>query len=97
MDKQPVKHWLDYFDIFAKVVFSLAAAIATFLGVVWTREINHRNQELVERQTKNQIQGIELQDRASQAQAAWSVMPYLNCESMDWLQNSQSISQRSVL
>src|SRR5947209_6386142 len=75
------KHWLDYFDVFAKVAFSIAAVIATLLGGIWTRAANHRSQELIERQTKNQIQAIELQDRASQAQAAWSVMPYLNCKS----------------
>jgi hypothetical protein len=81
------KHWLDYFDVGASIILAFAAMIATWTGVLWTRDNNRRNQELLQhqqellqRQVDDQITSRRLQTKASEAQVMASMMPFLNCK-----------------
>jgi hypothetical protein len=74
-------HRLTYVDVISKLTVSAAAAVAACLGVLWSRDSSDRNRDLLEKQTKNQVRSVDLQDRLYQAQVAGNMMPYLNCKS----------------
>jgi hypothetical protein len=78
-DSRPKKHALDF-------VLAFVAVVATWTGVLWTRDNNRRSQELLQhqqellkRQVDDQITSRKLQTKVSEAQVMATMMPYLAC------------------
>jgi len=76
----PRKHLLDFVDVAAKIVLSIAAVWAAYRGAEWNRDANERNGKLVSRQTDNQLESLNIQKDLLQIQMASSMMPYFNCK-----------------